>query len=316
MALPLWAYDVAFTIVAVLRDWWVMFSTLIGNVSDLGDRFHDDLCKLEATLENLLGQSEFFNIFSPFALNRGKRLRSLLYFKNWHAASKIGDKLKYKTIALIELLHLASIIHDDVVDGSGTRRGMTSFPKVHGQKKSVLCGDFLFVNAINAFLELHSDNEFVKRLFLRECAATAYGAVLEQQLDTHSSIFDCVRVAALKTASLFKMVCFLGTFLSTGDFQTAKKAARWGICFGIIFQVQNDLDSYKPENFENSEDFLQKNITFPILLLRDKFGYDIANFSALTQDEYMRIKEVIKTRNFENTAREILKKYLNEIENM
>jgi geranylgeranyl pyrophosphate synthase len=290
-----------------------VFSALIEGVLDVRNCLQADLHKLEETLGYLLQQSEVLDIFSPFAMKKGKRLRSLLYFKNWGAASKIGDELKYKTIALIELMHLASIIHDDVVDRNSTRRGAFSFLQAYGQKKSVLCGDFLFVNAINTFLRLHADNEFVRRIFLRECAATAYGAVLEQQLDIHSSISSYIRVASLKTASLFKLVCFLGAFLSTGNFQAAKKAARWGTCFGIIFQVQNDLDSYKADKFEEAEDFVQKNITFPILLLRDKFGYDTLKFSELTQEEYSKIKSNIENENFKITAQQCLKKYIDEL---
>ena len=291
-----------------------MFSHLINDILIKRGDFKEDLEKLEEKIKEFISENNEFAILAPFTLNRGKRIRSILYFLNWNNSSSIMKNKDYKTIALIELMHFASIIHDDVVDNNNNRRNSTSFMKKYGKKKSILFGDFILIKTVNEFIKLHSKNEFVKTLFLRECSATAYGAVLEQGLMGNSSFQAYLRVISLKTSPFFKLVCFLGKFLSTNDFKSAKKAALWGICFGILFQAQNDFDGYNFKNFQESEDFMEKNITFPIIILRDEFGYDISKFYESNQKNYTEIKSIINSNEFKMVSKKYFSKFLNYIE--
>lgn len=293
-----------------------MFSHLINKILIKRNIFKEEFIALEASLEKFIFKNNQFSILAPFVFNRGKRIRSILYFLNWDHSFNLMKSEKYKTIALIELMHFASIIHDDVVDNNKNRRNGNSFMKEYGIKKSILFGDFALIKTVNEFITLHSENEFVKKLFLRECSATAYGAVLEQQLNQNSSFQDYIKVASLKTSPFFKLVCFLGKFLSTNDFETAKKAASWGVCFGILFQAQNDFDGYAPENFNESEDFIEKNITFPIIILRDEFGYDISKFYISNQENYMEIKNAVNSDEFKTVSKQYFNKFLNYLEFM
>lgn len=285
-----------------------MFSELISNVLSKRKDYLEDLAELEKTIRDYLSTNEAFSILEPFILNKGKRIRSILYFIN--LGSEKTTVQKYKTIALIEIIHFASIMHDDVIDNNFLRRNGVSFLKEYGKKKSILFGDFLLVKAINELLRLHSKDNLVKNFCLREFSATAYGAVLEQMLSAKSSLQECLRVASLKTGTLFKLSCFLGKYLSSEDFKKAKQAAVHGLCFGTIFQIQNDIDSYKPEKCEDSEDYMQKNITLPLLILRDHFGFDISAFYDSSQEGYDEIKNFIFSHKFENIA----KSYLSNLE--
>ena len=281
-----------------------MFSELINRVISKGNS--EDLAKLENSISDFLESNHYFSVIEPFILGKGKRIRSILYFLNWNSDN--SSLKKYKTAAMIEMIHFASILHDDVIDNNFSRRNGNSFLKEQGKRNSILFGDLLLVKAINELLKIHSDESLVKNFCMRECSAMAYGAVSERMLSDKSSLDDCLKVASLKTGALFKLSCFLGEYLSSGDFDKAKSAAIFGLCFGTIFQIQNDFDSYKSPIFSESEDFVQKNITSPILILRDFFDFDLERFFNSNQENYESIKQIIHSARFRNVTSGILKK--------
>lgn len=283
-----------------------MFSEIINNILSKRDCFLEDLKRLEKGISNFLETNNQLSILSKFAVNKGKRIRSILYFSNWEPNHT--DKKKYKTIALLELIHYASIMHDDVVDDNDTRRNSDSFMGRYGRKKSIVLGDFLLVKAIDELLKLHDKNNLIKNACMRECSATAYGAALERSLTAESSLTDCLKATVLKTAPLFKLSCFLSKVISTNDFKVAKEAAMFGTCFGTIFQIQNDLDSYKHRSFKDSEDFVQKNITLPLIILRDHLGFNMSTFYISNQDAYDEIKRKISSEQFKVTLQKLLVK--------
>jgi geranylgeranyl pyrophosphate synthase len=241
----------------------------------------------------------------------GKRVRSILFYI-FSDTPKLTEK-HHETIALIESIHNASIMHDDVVDANDTRRGKDSMLKNCGSKMSVLTGDFLIVKAMKRFFELYRNDMYVRRCFLRECYSTAYGALIEQNLNrsnTLPSIQDYLRMASIKTSPLFKLSCQLGAHLSEKSFEECKKAAIFGVCFGLIFQAQNDLDSYNVCNCLSSEDYIQKNITLPIIILCRDFGFSLTNFRNNIEQKYFNnIKQAIQSESFLQIFSTSLKKY-------
>ncbi len=238
----------------------------------------------------------------------GKMLRASFVF----LFSGIYTKFALNIAKIIEDLHLASIFHDDVIDNNLERRGEDSLNSRYGDKISILLGDFILIKSISDFLHLSQIDSVILRVFIRECKSTSYGALLEQYLNK-SRIIDLsryIRMISLKTSPFFKLSCFLGKYIATHNFQDAKKSAIWGICFGIIFQVQNDLDSYKNDLYCQSEDYLQKNITFPIIILVKYFHYDFNRFFSITsQEEFNFIKKLIQSSKFKKITKKVLQKY-------
>lgn len=289
-----------------------MFSIEIDKILSKRCIFENDLLIEEIYLTEFINECPQGNLLSPFIIGRGKRIRSILYFYFLNKfCPNIDEKVKYETIALIEALHFASIIHDDVVDNNLNRRNKESFLKKHGKKQSILIGDYVLIRALDKFLKLHDGNRIVQNLFIRECHSTAYGAILEQTMTNQSTISDYIRMASLKTSPFFKLSCFLGNYFGSQNFETSKKIAIFGICFGILFQVQNDIDCYKFESFEESEDYVQKNMTLPILIIRDYLGYDIKQFNEISKDGYNQIKILIFSEYFEKRLKMVLRKYIN-----
>ena len=294
-----------------------LFSDVINKVLGKQVEFPEELEILESYIKRFIEINTPLSQLSPFELHRGKRIRSILYFLNWARASSvspeiISPEIKYKTIALIELIHFASILHDDVIDNNMTRRNASSFVKKYGHKNSIVFGDVLFVKVIDEFLKLHNRNDLAKNFCLKACTSTAYGALLERQLTIYSSFQECLKSSILKTSSLFELSCFLGKYLSSNNFQQAKTAAIDGLCFGILFQFNNDINDYSAPNFEKSEDFMQKNITMPLLLVRDFFNFDLSKFYSTDQQTYDEIKNLMHTPDFQAYARNLLAKYQNK----
>ncbi|MDR1391449.1 MAG: polyprenyl synthetase family protein [Holosporales bacterium] len=290
-----------------------MFSALINNVLAKKNTFEKDFEKLDEHCCDFIARNREFSVLGNFILKKGKRVRSILYFDLWRENTMNSFK-KYETISLLEIIHFASIIHDDVIDGNDNRRGENSFAKQYGKKMSIAFGDFIFCEAIKEFLRLHKNDDLIKNLFLRECSATAYGAVLEQKLTIFSTFSDYVRVVSLKTSPFFKLCCFLGKYLSTYDFYKAKKAAVFGICFGIVFQAQNDINCYCHDNYLSSEDFIQTSITLPIIILRDLFGYDIKKLKKNDQNSYELIRDVVSSEKFKITVSKRLCKFIEYVD--
>jgi octaprenyl-diphosphate synthase len=242
----------------------------------------------------------------------GKRIRSVLYYMCGNRTS-YDDPKYHRTIAIIEDVHSATLMHDDVIDNNAVRRNGRSQYAEHGAKLSILLGDRALIGSIGNFMRLHDNSPYIRRFFIRECEATAYGAILEQGMNCckSPSMDNYVRMAYLKTAPFFKMCCFLGTFLVNEKFDEAKKLAIVGMCFGTIFQVQNDLNSYKEDDFRTSEDYVMKNISFPIVLMHNYLGYDINTFKNEThQAGYDAIRQEINSERFTDISCSILEKYV------
>ena len=248
-------------------------------------------------------------------VRRGKRIRSRISFDIYYQNNLNNNNTDiniemYKTLALLELTHLSSLLHDDVIDNNKTRRNTSSLFSIYGAKKSILTGDYLLINIFNEALKLP---EKLFKNFIKYSKSTAYGAILEQQLTINSTINDYFKVVWLKTSSFFIFATLCGLFFANAPLETLKCNLRKSICFGIIFQIQNDLDEYKKYNFIENEDYINSNITFPIIILRlinlkyEKF------FLEKSQNNYIKIQSIINSLNFCNLANTICAKYINII---
>lgn len=286
----------------------MMFSNIISKVLQLKELYVEELQEMTKYQENFISDSNIMSLLRPFVINKGKHLRSIFYFSNWKE-SCINNDIKYETIALIELMHFASIIHDDVIDNNNFRRNNESFLKQYGKKNSILYGDFILIESIIRFLKLHKDNDIVKNMFLKETKSTAYGALLEQKLSFDSEFSDYFEVISLKTASFFGLSSFLGNFLSTKDYESSMKAYHIGVQFGIIYQAQNDINGYKYENYLNSEDFIQKNITLPVIALKELKYQSLESLFDNAQN-YSYIKSFINSSDFKNLVNQYFKEQM------
>ena len=172
--------------------------------------------------------------------------------------------------------------------------------KKFGAKKSILMGDLLIVKAIDTLLSIFSDDKFAQNCIIHQCAKTAQGAFLERELNVYSSVQNCLSVASFKTGALFELVCFLSSYLSAPS--GVPEASSFGRSFGVMFQFQNDLDCFYYQDCLDSEDFVQKNITLPLIFLRDLYNINLETIFVLNQSTYSKVRTLIQSSEFRDYA--------------
>ena len=160
----------------------------------------------------------------------GKRLRPLICF----LASPQASEPPHAAGVAVELVHMATLVHDDLVDGARMRRGVPSAWSVFGADAALSAGDYLFACAFAELAEI-GDSTAVAVL-ADACLALARGEALQrrQTRDPETTIDDYLARCALKTGKLFEAACLLG---SDGD--TALGA--YGLELGIAFQIADDI---------------------------------------------------------------------------
>lgn len=202
----------------------------------------------------------------------GKRIRPLLTLS---CASLIAQDIQpsYPLAAAVEFIHSATLLHDDVVDDSQTRRGKDTANIVHGNPTVVLVGDFLFSRAFQLMVSC-GDLGILKSL--SDASATiAEGEVLQLShigdVDMHLDVYE--QIIGAKTAVLFASACEVGALSVGGDATIAQSLYDYGYHLGLAFQMADDLLDYGPGRGvigkDAGDDFREGKPTLPVLLARD-----------------------------------------------
>jgi len=198
---------------------------------------------------------------------KGKQIRPLFVFLTAQTCGEINDRT-YRAASLIELLHTATLIHDDVVDDSNKRRGYFSLNALWQNKISVLIGDYLLSKGLLLSLD-NNDFEFL-RIVSEATREMSEGELLQiekaRRLDIQEDIyFEIIRK---KTASLIASCCAAGASSAGADEELIKKMHLFGELTGIAFQIKDDLFDYN-KTFETGKptgiDIKEKKMTLPLI---------------------------------------------------
>ncbi len=197
---------------------------------------------------------------------KGKQLRPMFVFLSAKLHGDINEST-YRAAALVELLHTATLVHDDVVDDSFERRGFFSINALWNKKIAVLVGDYLLSKGLllatsnNDFRHLHILSDAVKQM--------SEGELLQLQktrsLNLNEGIyFEIIRN---KTASLLSSACAVGAFSSSKDDAVTEKMKLFGEQAGIAFQVKDDLFDYGTDDIgkPTGNDIKEKKLTLPLI---------------------------------------------------
>jgi geranylgeranyl pyrophosphate synthase len=227
----------------------------------------------------------------------GKRLRPLLVFicgnrGDEHASSE--DPL-VRAAAAIELVHMATLVHDDVIDGAMVRRGHPTVYAAYGRSAATASGDFLFSRAFST-LSLNGDGEQVRTLSAA-CLDLARGELAQRQ-DTYARGVDVDRYlyrCELKTASLFTAACRLGALAAALDRARVDGLGRFGRHAGLAFQLLDDVLDVAGSAVETGKsrgtDLLEGTTTLP-LILASKADPELAKLDLRTVDTRQRAEWV------------------------
>ncbi|BAJ80827.1 MULTISPECIES: polyprenyl synthetase family protein [Acidiphilium] len=199
----------------------------------------------------------------------GKRLRPLLTLAAARLCGYRGER-HIHLAACVEFIHTATLLHDDVVDESGLRRGLASANAVFGNKASVLVGDFLFARAFELMVEDGSLD--VLRILCNASATIAEGEVLQltTQNDLSTDIPRYFKVIEGKTAALFAAACEVGGVVADRDSAVCGALAGYGAALGMAFQLVDDALDYAADQNELGktvgDDFREGKLTYPVLV--------------------------------------------------
>ncbi|MDR2732535.1 MAG: polyprenyl synthetase family protein [Fibromonadaceae bacterium] len=205
----------------------------------------------------------------------GKRLRSILLFLLAQSNGEIKDLERAARVAAsVEMLHLASLVHDDVIDGSEFRRGLSSLHSAFGNKIAVLAGDYMLAQSL-VFVVNEKDGRIPKML-ANAASSLVAGEIMEIDFagNINISFEDYIRVIEGKTASLLVSCTQSGAILAGYDDKIVEDCGNLGLHFGIAFQIIDDILDYgigaEGLGKKNFGDLQNGLITLPLLLYFQK----------------------------------------------
>jgi octaprenyl-diphosphate synthase len=171
---------------------------------------------------------------------KGKRLRPALAVLSARAAGGWDDRIIDAGVA-VEMIHTATMIHDDVVDSAALRRGKETVNAAWDSRIAVLMGDFLLSRALNILVDLKNEQalETVSRVTERLSQGEIYEIQIGQQADTREASY--LAMVSDKTASLIAASCKLGPILAGAPPQTVEALGHYGEALGLAFQIADDV---------------------------------------------------------------------------
>ena len=198
----------------------------------------------------------------------GKRLRALLTLESAKLTGYKEDIRDINLAACVELIHSATLLHDDVIDESELRRGVKTTNSIWGNQSSILVGDYLLSRCFEMMVE-DGDLEILK-LLSSTSAKIAQGEVLQLQHKGEADLLEetYIEIINLKTASLFAAATKTGACLSGSNDKEKKALESYGRNLGLAFQIADDaLDYYAQEKLcgkQIGKDFFEGKVTLPL----------------------------------------------------
>ena len=276
-------------------------------------------------VELLSSDPELDNILTRIFSQHGKGIRPCFMTLVAKLVGGSWDSLR-RAAMVIEAIHLSSLLHDDVVDGSELRRGVATMNAQHSNKVSVLLGDHIFISALKIASELENSeainiiHKAVKRMIEGEIRDTLNNEIIDEN--------TYIRIIGDKTASLFAASGELGIILSGTDGSERVWARELGESLGTAFQIIDDTLDYngnrevmgKPKYM----DVMSGNITLPLIYtLRKKTPCEIKKIFSEQEGSVGKISEIVRlnggieyaykrARDYSEKARDILSRFDNK----
>lgn len=197
---------------------------------------------------------------------KGKQIRPMFVLLSAKLHGNINEST-YRAAALVELLHTATLVHDDVVDESFERRGFFSINAIWKNKIAVLVGDYLLSKGLllstsnNDFEHLHILSEAVKQM--------SEGELLQMEKSRKLNLDEAIyfEIIRNKTASLLSSACAVGAYSTTQDKSIADQMKDFGEKVGVAFQIKDDLFDYGEADIgkPTGNDIKEKKLTLPLI---------------------------------------------------
>jgi octaprenyl-diphosphate synthase len=202
---------------------------------------------------------------------KGKQLRPMFIFLSAKLFGEVNEST-YRAASLVELLHTATLVHDDVVDDSLERRGFFSVYALWKNKVSVLVGDYLLAKGL--LLSLDNDDFRVLKFLSNAVRQMSEGELLQLEKSRSLNLDEAIyfEIIKNKTASLLASGCAAGAWSTTKDEAISQKLKDFGEKVGIAFQIKDDLFDYSSDNVgkPTGNDIKEKKLTLPLIYTLNK----------------------------------------------
>ena len=246
--------------------------------SDLLNSVEDKLMLVEEKITaKLMSKVELVNKMSEYHLKTGgKRLRALLTLESAKLCRYNKGGRDINLAACVELIHAATLMHDDVIDNSDIRRGKKTLHALWGNQSSILVGDYLLSRCFEMMVEDGSLE--VLKLLSSTSSEIAQGEVLQLQHKGEIDILEetYLKIISSKTASLFAASTKVGAILADKDSKYKEALEFYGKNLGLTFQIADDALDYNSEikffGKKIGNDFFEGKVTLPIILLYQKIS--------------------------------------------
>lgn len=244
----------------------------IQTMTDVWEAYRGELEGVEDQIhKNLDSSVALVNTVAAHILSSGgKRIRPLLLMLCARLCGYTGKDV-YILASLVEFIHTATLLHDDVVDDADLRRGRQTARKVWGNQISILVGDYLYSKAICHIVGFH--NQGINEVLSEACRKMAEGEVLQLYYNGNPLITESeyLRIVENKTAGLIAASCKIGAIIGNGSEEQQTALFRFGQRIGIAFQVADDTLDYAANGDRLGkslgQDLRQGKTTLPLLHL-------------------------------------------------
>ena len=267
----------------------------------------EDLKTLESSIQKLIATRVSFikEIVNYIIKSGGKRVRPILVILTAKLCGYKNEKhISYA--AIIEFIHTATLLHDDVVDNAQTRRGSSTANIVWGNEPSVLVGDFLYSKSFELMAE--DGNHEILKTISKATTALSEGEILEllktSDIDTREE--EYFEIIGNKTAVLFSAACEIGAILGNIDKEKRLSLKNFGYNLGIAFQLTDDmLDYISCDNILGKHvgtDLKEGKVTLPLI-----HTLKLTNEKEKTSIKKVLDKNIVTIKDFERVRNIILK---------
>jgi len=288
-----------------------------------------DLKEVENVIEeNIQSEVPLVYEISKYLLGSGgKRLRPSVLLLASGSCGLLKGKERIKAAAALELIHTATLLHDDVVDDAEVRRGKTSSNLEFGNKPTVLVGDFMLAKALGLMQEC-GNLELIKAV-TDASAKLAEGQVLEvmsgkNMVEITEEI--CFAIMEFKTASLIESCGKIGGILAGSENGNVKALSDYGLHIGLAFQLIDDALDYSSteEVFgkQVGQDILEGKMTLPLFYSIEKASDNekeeikiILDKEELKETEVDHLRGIVKKYNGVETTKDVARKYISSAKN-
>ncbi len=279
-------------------------------------KYDEAMDLVKQKIQHILGKSPLIiRDYTKHLLGgQGKNIRAYSVLVTAEDSEGMVDPNAITVAAAIEILHLATLVHDDVIDNADIRRGIPTLQKKFGKRTAVICGDYLLSVALNLVAQIPNKKDYLE-LKMPDFVGKVCLGELNQHINNTNldlSIYQYLKIISGKTAALFEASFFGGAIFSGCNESDVNQFKRLGNYIGMIFQLSDDcIDFDTSEEIANKpvqSDYEQGVITLPLIhALKEKSELkEKARTKGITRNE---INEAVSSTNGLLFTKMVINKY-------